>query len=300
MKRFVSNFSRFAAIVGIVLPVPVIWRVIYWQPRVEASLWVEPWQRVLFIGDSHIGCTFVEDPKYENRIIWEASMPQQFTTMRLREMEKRGSLKGVEVLVLDFGLQSIGQQRRERMKEFWWRMLPISYKHCDLLPLSWCDFLSQFVSPPSCRIHIIEDMPTANISILSRSRDEKEEEFEKTAEMHFRWTDHPELMCTRWEESLKAAVCEIQDICKRNNIKLLFFTAPLTSYYNDSIPQRVEEKLQEFVGFIKELGVPYYDLRRWGRDDDFRDCFHFRLDGAIKFTEWFYREVIDSIRTQPY
>ncbi len=298
MKRFVSNISLVVAIVGIVFPVPVILRVIYWQTRVEESLRVEPWQRVLFIGDSHIGCTFVEVPKYENRIIWESSMPQQFTLMRLREMEKREFLNGIEVLVLDFGLQSIGQQRRDRMKEFWWRMLPMTYKYCDLLPLSWREYMSQFVSAPRGRMHIIENMPTANISVLSRSEDEKEEEFEKTAEMHFRWMDHPELMCNRWEESLKGAICEIQSICRRNNIRLLFFTAPLTSYYNDSIPQGVEEKLQEIVGYIKGLGIPYYDLRRWGCDDDFRDCFHLRMDGAIKFTEWFYREVVDPIRTQ--
>ena len=47
---------------------------------------------------------------------------------------------------------------------------------------------------------------------------------------------------------------------------------------------------------IKRNGVPYYDLRDWGEDDDFRDCFRFRLRGAKKFTEWFYKEIIPKHR----
>ena len=79
-------------------------------------------------------------------------------------------------------------------------------------------------------------------------------------------------------------------------IQLVFITAPLTSYYVEAIPKDVNAKLGIFTEQIKRNGVPYYDLRDWGEDDDFRDCFHFRLRGAKKFTEWFYKEIIPKHR----
>lgn len=260
--------------------------------EVETTMKLEPWQKILFIGDSHIGCTFIQNQQYENCVLWESSMPQQFTLMRLREMEKRGALNGVELIVLDIGLQSIGQQRVKRMKEFWWRMLPISIRHSDVLPLSIWDKIDQFVKKPNGRIHVRESMPTADVSVLTRTRESREADFQKTAETHFEWINRPTEMCCGWNDSLKCAIDEISLICKRNDIPLVFITAPLTSYYVEAIPKEVNEKLREYTDQIAHNGIPYYDLRNWGEDDDFRDCFHFRYSGAMKFTEWFYKEII--------
>lgn len=293
MKRFIINLLAFALVCCVIIGFTIAFQILLWQKKVNESMWHESWQRFLFMGDSHIGCTFVELPQYENRVIWDSSLPQQFTLMRLCEMERRGLLSGIEILVLDFGLQSIGQQRKDRMKELWWRMLPFAYKYSSILPLSFHDYIAQIIlSYPNSPMRVMADMPDSNVSIMSRSMDEREYEFAETAELHFDWINHPEQMCRQWERSLKDAISEIHTICNRNGIKLIFITAPLTSYYNDSIPILVEDKLQEFIAYIKRMGIPYYDLRRWGSNDDFRDSFHFRLDGATRFTEWFYGNVL--------
>lgn len=296
MKKFLFNGFVFACLIAVLFMVTIVLRISSYKGEVESTMHLQPWQKIVFVGDSHIGCTFVEDEKYENYVLWESSMPQQFTLMRLRDMEKRGVLADVEMLILDFGLQSIGQQRTRRMKEFWWRMIPITIYHNDILPLSLIDKAAQFCRHPRGRIHIKEEMPEANISILSRSQKEREDDFQKMAEAHFEWINNEQDMCANWEQSLKCAIDEIYDICNRNSIQIVFITAPLTSYYVRAIPDNVNAKLREFTDYIKAKGIPYYDLRDWGEDDDFRDSFHFRLDGAKKFTEWFFAEIVPKHR----
>lgn len=296
MRRFIAQVCLFLSLVVAMSLGVVAVRVASHAEEVEATMKLEPWQKILFIGDSHIGCTFIQSQQYENCVLWESSMPQQFTLMRLREMEKRGALNGVELLVLDIGLQSIGQQRVKRMKEFWWRMIPISIYHPDVLPLSTWDRIDQVVKKPNGRIHVREDMPTADVSVLKRTREAQEADFQETTETHFEWINRSDEMCCDWSDSLRRAIDEISVICRRNDIPLVFITAPLTSYYVEAIPKDVNEKLREFTDQIAHKGIPYYDLRDWGEDDDFRDCFHFRYSGAMKFTEWFYREIVPRHR----
>ncbi len=292
MKRFLKYITIFG--LGLILPIIATFciRLMLRQSQVAESRHIEPWQKILFIGDSHIGCTFIEAPVYSNRVVWASSMPQQFTLMRLLDMERLGALRDVETFVLEIGLQSLGEQDCERMKELWWRMFPISWRYPELIPLSTFDKLSYAVVNSSMAMPVIEKMSTNDVSILTRTQKKRDSDFARLSDFHFDWIGRPEQMCIGWEESLHNAIAGIIDVCRRNNIKLLFLTAPVVSYYRAAIPKKVEQKLQEFIKQIKDAGIEYYDLRAWGTDDDFRDCFHFRLSGAQKFTDWFYKEIL--------
>lgn len=292
MKRFLKYITIFG--LGLILPIIVTFciRLMLRQSQVAESRHIEPWQKILFMGDSHIGCTFIEAPKYCNRVVWASSMPQQFTLMRLLDMERLGALRDVETLVLEIGLQSLGEQDRERMKGLWWRLFPISWRYPELIPLSTFDRLSYAAANSSMAMPVIEKMSTNDVSILTRTQKVRDSDFARLSDFHFDWIGRPEQMCVGWEESLHNAIAGIIDVCRRNNIKLLFLTAPVVSYYRAAIPEKVEQKLQEFIKQIKDAGIEYYDLRDWGEDDDFRDCFHFRLSGAQKFTDWFYKEIL--------
>ena len=293
MKRFLKYITIFG--LGLILPIIVTFciRLMLRQSQVAESRHIEPWQKILFMGDSHIGCTFIEAPVYSNRVVWASSMSQQFTLMHLLDMERLGALKDVETLVLEIGLQSIGEQDRDRqMKDLWWKLFPISWRYPRLIPLSTWDKISYAVLNINRTMQVIEKMPTTDISIMSRPQKKRDSDFAFIIDFNFDWIGRPEQMCVGWEESLHNAIAGIIDVCRRNNIKLLFLTAPVVSYYRAAIPEKAEQKLQEFIKQIKDAGIEYYDLRAWGEDDDFRDCFHFRLSGAQKFTDWFYKEIL--------
>ena len=294
MRKFLLRSLLFGAGLAVLIAVFVSLRVMCHWSEVVASRHLEPWQRILFIGDSHIGCTFVEDREYANRIVWASAMPQQFTLMRLQDMERDGGFGNVDTVVLDIGLQSLGQQRTECMKEFWWRMLPISWRHQSLLPLGVWDRFEYALGHYDGRMAVMSPMPTNNVSILTRTAEERAREFTETSELHFAWSGTPDLMCDGWETSLHEAIDGIIRVCRRNNLRLVFFTAPLTSYYRAAIPMAVESKFQEFVSQIRDYGVEYHDLRTWDDDGDFCDSFHFTHDGAKRFTKWFYSEILKT------
>ena len=294
MRKFLVRSFLFGIGLAVSIALFVSFCVLSHWSEVVASQHLEPWQYILFIGDSHIGCTFVENREYENRIVWEPSMPQQFTLMRLLDMERDGGFGNVETVVLDIGLQSLGQQRTERMKEFWWRMLPISWRHQSLLPLGVWDRFEYAIGHLAGRMSVMSPMPTNNVSIVTRTKEERAREFAETSKCHFAWTGTPEQMCEDWELSLHESIDGIIRVCRRNDLRLVFFTAPLTSYYRASIPAIAESKFQKFVSQIRDSGIEYHDLRKWGEDRYFCDSFHFTHDGARRFTRWFYSEILKT------
>ena len=292
MKKFLFNVLCMVSLVVAAFLLVLCGRVIGARHNLRRSLSLEPGQKFLFMGDSHIGCTFVESQSYANHIVWVASLPPQFSLMRLREMDKSGVLKQVECLVLEIGLQSFGQQRVERMKESWMRMLPLAWRHYGVVPLSVWNCLSCLIMRPSERFMLNEPLPVCDIPITARSESEKQLDLMNISKLHFGWVKSDEQMCYGWDRSLKEAIVEIDEICNRNHVRLVFFTAPVTSYYMQAIPSDVEKKLQDYIQFLSKLGIDYYDLRQWGQDSDFQDCFHFTHKAAERFTDWFYRQVV--------
>lgn len=294
MKRFLFSCCCFGSLLAILLAASLIWRIAAQQPALRDSLTLRPDQSVLFVGDSHIGCTFVEAPRFHNRVLWASSLPQQFTLMRLLDMERLGTLAPVRTLVLDIGLQSFGQQDHSRLNELTFRSLGFAWRHLDRLPLDRGQFFLYLILHPTAPMYLVEASPTQTISILDQPLERRQKEFQDTANLHFNWISRPEAMAPNWQTSLKKTILEIQALCTRHNIRLVFFTAPLTSYYRQAIPPELENLLQHFADFIRAQGIPYYDLRDWCDDRDFFDSFHLTRPAAGRFTERFYRDILHA------
>lgn len=292
MRKFLINFFLFSAAVVVTVVAIVAVRIALWQHAVMESEQMRPGQEILFMGDSHIGCTFVEEPAYSNRVIWCASLPHQFTLMRLKNMERDGMLRHVKTLVIEFGLQSIGQQREERMKSFLLRMLPICWRYQELIPLGFWQKAWHVATHLSADYDIIAEMPTANIPLSQQPEELREQDWQETCKVHFDWIKEEEKMCKGWERSEMETICSIKSLCDANKIDMIVLTAPLTKRYIRNIPPEAEAIMMKIVGQLESMGVSYYDLRSWGNDDDFRDCFHFTVDGARRFTGKFYSHVL--------
>lgn len=294
MKRFLRTVLCFGSLVTLLVLGVLVWRIGAQQSALRKSLAIQPGQSVLFIGDSHIGCTFVEAPRFHNRVLWASSLPQQFTLMRLLDMERLGTLGPVKTLVLDIGLQSFGQQKRERLNQLTCRSLGFAWRHLDRLPLEPKEFLPYLVTHLAAPMHLVEPPPTQTTSILDQPQERRDKEFQETSNFHFKWISTPEVMAPNWQTSLKEALVEIQRLCARHNIRLVCFSAPLTSYYRQATPPELEVLLLQFTDFIRAQGIPYYDLRTWCEDRDFFDSFHLTRPAAERFTERFYREILQE------
>ncbi len=294
MKRFLRTVLCFGSLVTLLVLGVLVWRIGAQQSALRNSLAIKPGQTILFVGDSHIGCTFVEAPRFHNRVLWASSLPQQFTLMRLLDMERLGTLGPVQTLVLDIGLQSFGQQKIERLNELTFRSLGFTWRHLERLPLVPEQFLLYLVTHLTAPMHLVEPPPTQTTSILDQPQERREKEFQDTAYLHFKWISSPEVMAPNWQTSLKEALVEIQRLCARHNIRLVCFTAPLTSYYRQATPPELEVLLLQFTDFIRAQGIPYHDLRTWCEDRDFFDSFHLTRPAAERFTERFYREILQE------
>lgn len=84
---------------------------------------------------------------------------------------------------------------------------------------------------------------------------------------------------------------EIKKVCVRNNIRLVVFTSPLSTYYRDRVPCEGKDALRRWQERIKEFGIEYYDESESLSDEHFRDSNHLSHDGARAFTRYFLRKI---------
>lgn len=295
MKGFLKSCIIFAIFATICCFLLLLGKVARYSDFTVAER-IDPNQPYLFIGDSHIGCTFLEEPQYRNRVLWGYSMPTQFTLMRLKHLEEVGALGSVRYLITEIGLQTIGQQSCTRLPFLWYRMLPLSWRYPNDLPLSFLDKFWYTIKNYDDKISLYEVVSSNNVSILDQPEESRKAEFEEVASRHFGWIVDEKRLCQGWEESLKVAITGIKEICDRHGIKVLFITAPLTKYYRDAIPTNVKRRLEELTDYIQSQGIKYMDLSDQMEDNAFMDCFHLRLDGERQFTKWFYAHVIPELQ----
>lgn len=291
MIKFIRRIAFLGSLIAVALCVNIGIRILWWQPKVAALLHNEPWQKILFVGDSHIGCTFIENRQYCNRTVWAAALPHQFALIWLLDMERLGTLAGVNTVVIDIGNQSFAEQEKSLMMTIWQRQIPISWRYSRMVPLGLFDKISGVVRC-SEKIAIMEGkISTNDIPITSRTINERDADFAHNA-YHFGWSIRPEKMCAGWNRSLSEAIDEIIAVCKRNNVRLVFFTAPLTTYYRAAMLPSEKQILRRYTDRIASSGVEYYDLSEWCADNEFRDCHHLTYSGAKRFTERFFKEIL--------
>lgn len=294
MKRFLLSVLLFASLVGLCLAAVFAWRVGKQQGALRKSLAVRPDQSILFIGDSHIGCSFVEEPRFHNRIVWASSLPQSFTLMRLLDMERLGTLSPVRTLVLELGVQNFGQHDSELLKVHTLRSLGFAWRHLDKVPLAPMELYPFLITHLSGRMFIVDKPPTHTKSLLDQPEALRQKDLRATLDRAFKWHQHPETLAPNWQSALKETFAEIQALCARHNIRVVCFTAPVSSFYREATPPESTALLQHFADFLRARGIPYYDLSAWCEDRDFYDCTHLSLPAAARFTERFYREILQE------
>lgn len=88
------------------------------------------------------------------------------------------------------------------------------------------------------------------------------------------------------------AMTELADICKENNIQLVFYSMPATDFYL-SMRKNYDDYIEFCRDFAEKNGCPYYDFNLCREqylslnDEDFSDDNHLNYRGVEKFTNIF-------------
>lgn len=287
MKRFLVKVALGAVgAVVLLLGLPVV-RVAMSQPSLDSAFCLPADTQTLFTGDSHIGCSIVESSGV--RVLWRSASSPGFSLLRLKNIERLGWPEGLRTVITEVGTQTLYAEHSEMLYASAWTT---AFYWAWRFPEAWgvwrvlqfLETLSHFPTIPEAS----ETSSAMDIPFPSRTVEEREEDLKRVFAGHFeRLTMPVEWACA--EAELREELRALRTFCESKGVRLILFSAPLTSTYRARMPPWARERFKRFQTWIREEGFEYYDHREALDDVWFRDSHHLRPSGAKRFTQIFLR-----------
>ena len=290
MVKFLSRLALLAAILLMVIigmHAVAIWNM---QDDVEAIYTIDPSTEVLFLGSSQVGCSIDEDEDkvYHLRKIWASYTIVPSCLMRLRELERRWQLDHLKTIVVPFNVNSVLAQNKKEYLGAWYRELPVSWRHMDLLPysrleLSWyilCNLRYPFMM-------VLAEEPPEREGLASRP-----EAYRNKMLTTFRQNARETRACgsaPEWEERLFGAYREMNDICKRHGIRFVVYKAPLLPEFERNLPAETQKQVAAYEQRLRDMRIEYVKPQVELDERHFFDDVHLIKSGAKLFTADLFR-----------
>ena len=290
MVRFLSRLALLAAILLMIvigMHAVAIWNM---QDDVEAIYKIDPSTEVLFLGSSQVGCSIDEDEDkvYHLRKIWASYTIVPSCLMRLRELERRGQLDHLKTVVAPFNVNSVSAQNKKEYLGAWYRELPVSWRHMDLLPysrleLAWyvlCNLRYPFMM-------VLAEEPPEREGLASRP-----EAYRNKVLATFRQNARETRACgsaPEWEERLFGAYREMDEICKRHGIRFVVYKAPLLQEFERNLPAETKNRIAVYEQRLRDMRIEYVKPQIELDERHFFDDVHLVKSGAKLFTAELFR-----------
>jgi hypothetical protein len=290
MKKFLKKLLV-AGLLGVGVPALIVaGRLLVAQRTVRETFTLKPETEVVFIGNSHTGCTWHEDPVYKNRVLWRSASPFVFAYMRLLELERLGMLSGVKICVMDCDATSMENLTMKSLERQFLFGLPFTWRYFSLIPLSKIRLGAQVCWKPFVSYRISAKPPPDTVPWSTRTREERRKYLLRNYGEHPPWNDP--MLCKGWEEDLLGWIEGCQRVCSRYGVRLILFAGPLVADNPQRADPRWRGKVDEMIERIRARGIEYFDFRAACSDDLFRDAHHLSQEGARVFTKRFYASVL--------
>lgn len=279
MRRFLLGFTTYCLLVGLLLGGMLVARTWMWQGRVGHALCIRPSTRLLCVGNSHTGCTWLDSEELGIQVIWLDSGPLPFARMRLAEIDKRRGFGNVRSVVVDCDMTSIKVTRTcvYRCVEKQW---PLAWRYLDWLPVSKVEVCERIFLPLGREWSISGLAGQSNRKWSDLSAAEKRKDISHYLE--------DEEKIEGMDVLVLAHLRAIDEICKKNGLNFYVMMAPLT-------PEKFALYVNEqavWTERLRHLGYQVLDYTHECPDRDFQDSHHLNYDGRVRFTKKHKDELI--------
>jgi len=288
MRRFAIKLSLVAVIMTSIIVAMHVFVVVRQQQEVDRVYTLEPCQDILVLSSSELGCAIVQAPKYHNKTLWVSDTSATSQLMRLRELERRGQLANVKMLMVPFNYTILMAQNAMTDKWALYQELSVSWRYLDLLPCSKMEFLAYIASNLRWPFHVhISDSPPVRGSLAERPKDWRDSFFRTQCSKPT--DDFSKSLPEGWEARLLRIYEEMFSICQRHNIRMIVVQCPLLPQFDACQLPSTFALRDEWVRKLRQLGAEYCVPECSLDEHDFFDTRHLVPASSIKFTDALYR-----------
>ena len=285
MVKFLSKLAMLAAILLMIIVgmhIVAIWNM---QDDIKAAYTISPSTEVLFLGSSQMGCSIDEDEErvYHLRKLWVSETITPSCLMRLKELERRGQLDHVKMVVVPFNVYSVTCQSKRGYLWAWYLELPVSWRHMSLLPYGKLDLAWYML----CNLRfpfrmLLEESPPDSEGLASRPEAYRNKVLSKIRQTAR--NTHARGSALQWEERLFGAYREMDEICKRHGIRFVVYKAPLLPEFECNLPAETQKQIAVYEQRLRDTNLKYVKPQIDLDEKHFFDHVHLTKPGARLFT----------------
>ena len=294
MKKFLLNAFAAALCCMASAATMLAWKIAKGQKAAETAFALPPGTEALHIGNSHTGCTFVQDPKFRNKVIYAPGAPFQTAAVSLLELDRLGYLDGVKLCTMDCDIVTMAYSASaESLNKHWRETMAYALENIQLFPedsvVLWLHAATMIGWPTAFGgVKIVGTGHFTKTFWLSMTGKPRNEHLSRRMPRDKSGNAVPLHIEPRQKEALIASVSAVKEVCDRRGIELLLFASPLAADDPGRTCPELYRDCSEIVGEIRAMGVAYADLSASCPDSMFMNSDHLHEEGAEKFTEAFF------------
>ncbi len=250
---------------------------------------LSPSDNFLFCGDSLTGCSIVTDPNLGVRVLWQPGIPPSQTLARLKEFERQGKLKNVNVFTTGIGYATIPRENDlDWMRMFNIKNFGLTWRYPSLFPIEvfssieYLDFTNWMLP----KVELFIRQPAITQVPLERRSQKEQIAIRADNRVPFNGKIFDKKTCDAFLKRLEFVLLEMNYICKRNDITFVVFYSPHHTWAIQDAPPEVEQIMIELKSILTFHKIPVFDCRSVMPDSSFRDCVHLTSNEAKKFTNY--------------
>lgn len=271
------------------------------QSAVEAAFDPPKGTDVIFIGNSHTGCSFAEAPEFRNWVVWRDSTGFPLHYVRFLEFERRGALDGgVKAVVMDCDWSSLKGFQFAALRYDVGRTYPLTWRYLPQLPMSTPALVLEVLLNPNQDVRMRKTPPADSIDFAARMRGwtPAERAYHLGREAKYACDCQRELesegVCypPGWRQRFEEMVLDMKARCDRRGIRLVLVAPPVSSQSALRTNAAVWQHVSDMAERVRELGVEHDDFRTACPDEMFHDEGHLMRRSAYAFTRKFYEDVL--------
>ena len=301
MRKFVIHVIAAAGLFLAADLAFVVGRIVANRNAVEAAFAPPKGTEVIFIGNSHTGCSFAQVPEFRNWVVWRDSTGFPLHYIRFLEFERRGALDGgVKAVVMDCDWAALKGFQFAAMLYDVGRTYPLTWKHLSLFPMPTSALVREILLNPNQDFWMCATPAADSIDFAARLRGwtPAERAYHLGKEAKYARDCQRELesegVCypSGWRKRFDEMVLDMKARCERRGIRLVLVATPVSSQGATRTNAAVWEHVSDMAARVRALGVEYCDFRTACPNEKFRDAGHLLPSSSYEFTKRFYAEVL--------
>ena len=222
----------------------------------------------------------------KTKVYWQSGCHPVLSLFKLMEIERLGNLKNVKYCIIEFGYQTESSMNYCSLNSIYYSNFSYSWRYFSKMPWNTWLAVDELLRKNAMGKPSNSPLSETTLPLTERTRAFVDKQVANVIPQHFDYINNPSPdMVKEYRKKLENTFLEINDICRRNGVKLIVISAPLSSWYRKEVPAEAELIKKNWIKWMGLNQISYLDMTESMPDSSFVESHHLLSIAREDFTK---------------